>query len=49
MSDKKLIPDLSPKMQMQCHRVSQKACDTVFKLIYEMFKTEDQTRQTKKQ
>lgn len=34
------MSDLSPEMQWQCHRVAQKACDTIFYLIHEMFKVE---------
>jgi hypothetical protein len=29
------MSDLSPEMQEQCHRVSQKACDTIFGLLME--------------
>lgn len=32
---------LSPEMQMQCHRVSQKACDTIFGLLMERWKMPD--------
>lgn len=31
------MTNLSPEMQMQCHKVSQKACDTIFNLLKERY------------
>jgi hypothetical protein len=33
--------DLSPEMQDQCRRVSQQACDTIFKLIREKYEVKE--------
>jgi hypothetical protein len=30
--------DLSDKMQMQCHRVSQKACDLIYGLLFDEYR-----------
>ena len=35
------MTDLSPAMQMQCHRVSQKACDTIFGLLTDGWKMQE--------
>lgn len=42
------MSDLSPEMQWQCHRVSQKACDTIFGLLMDRWKMPNKTDAVKK-
>ena len=40
------MSDLSPEMQGQCHRVAQKACDTIFGLLMERWKMPKESKTT---
>ena len=40
---------LSPQMQMQCHRVAQKACDAIFQLLFEKYRINDEPEQHNKE